>query len=166
MIDMQTQQLICPGCDQPLNTVGDSCDTCGLDYHKAAQIIQEALVKHPSDLEGTLDPVNPRIGEYLIDLEMLTPEQLEVALREQRRLLASGQHRPLGQIMAELGIIDLKTFEYYLALQVLQLKLQLVVGRMNLAAATGRPHMVSTPIQEMKQNLLQFAAAVNEAGVK
>jgi hypothetical protein len=83
---------------------------------------------------------------------------LEIALKEQRHQLAQGEHIPLGQIMSDLGFIDLKMFEYYLAVQVLQLKLQLIVGRLNLAEATGNPQMISTSIVDMKQQLLQFSS--------
>lgn len=46
------------------------------------------------------------LGEILISLGVLTKEQLDMALKEQKELDAKGkEHKPVGQILLEHGFI-------------------------------------------------------------
>lgn len=47
------------------------------------------------------------LGEILISLGVLTPEQLDIALKEQQEIDAQGkEHKPVGQILLEHGFIS------------------------------------------------------------
>ena len=47
----------------------------------------------------------PRLGKYLLDYKFITPEQLKAALLAQRKAMASGQSKRLGDILLEQGAI-------------------------------------------------------------
>ncbi|MCG6536926.1 MAG: hypothetical protein L7F78_20020 [Syntrophales bacterium LBB04] len=50
--------------------------------------------------------IRKRIGEILIDLKVITPEQLEEALEKQRELRKEGVRKPLATLLVELGYIS------------------------------------------------------------
>jgi len=50
--------------------------------------------------------IRKRIGEILIDLNVITPEQLEGALEKQRDLRKKGDRKPLATLLVELGYIS------------------------------------------------------------
>ena len=50
-----------------------------------------------------------RLGELLINEGILTQEQLEKALAEQKKLKEKGQYRKLGELLVDLGFVDEKT---------------------------------------------------------
>lgn len=157
---MVTSALFCPGCDQLIDPAGRTCAACGLEFQTARQLIEQALKPGERNVEIALPPVSPRIGEYLVEMTVLTSEQLEETLREQRTQMAAGARKQLGEIMVEKGFIEAKTVDYYLALHALQLKLQLIVGLMNHSITTDRHQKISDPIREMKETLLRFVAVV------
>ena len=69
------------------------------------EILQEIGVPQEKVVKA-LDHLNKRrrIGEVLLDLEVVTPEQLERALAHQKRgRIHQGIHRPLGILLVELG---------------------------------------------------------------
>ena len=51
-----------------------------------------------------------RIGETLIDLEIINPEQLETALRRQKELQKQGIRKPLGTVVLELGFTNYENY--------------------------------------------------------
>jgi signal transduction histidine kinase len=63
----------------------------------------------------------PRIGEYLIEQGLLTPEQLELALKRQRELRDQGQHRLTGEILVEMALIDREVLDTNINIQIIAL---------------------------------------------
>lgn len=51
------------------------------------------------------------LGEFLVDQELITPQQLELALAEQLRLDQKGQRLSLGQILVRLNMISVAAIE-------------------------------------------------------
>ena len=51
------------------------------------------------------------IGQILIDLGVITPEELEKALEKQKQLKEKGKYKPLGMLLVETGYT---TYEVYL----------------------------------------------------
>jgi len=51
---------------------------------------------------------NIRLGEFLISRNIITKEQLEKALEEQKKLKKIGKYKKLGEILVELGFADEK----------------------------------------------------------
>ncbi len=62
-----------------------------------------------TDLKQPLTPeiLVPRLGDYLIEQKLITPDQLTYALQQQSAIRKTQTEVPLlGQVMVELGIID------------------------------------------------------------
>ena len=51
-----------------------------------------------------------RIGEILVDLLIITPQQLENALQKQRELQKQGTRKPLGAIVLEMGYANYDSY--------------------------------------------------------
>ncbi|GAB4527077.1 MAG: hypothetical protein Fur0018_12550 [Anaerolineales bacterium] len=72
-------------------------------------------------------PVSPeilvsRLGDYLIEKKLLTPEQLQRALDYQKANAIAGNPRLLGQILVELKFIDRSTLDQVITEQILKLQ--------------------------------------------
>ncbi len=155
---MNSEKLYCPGCDQVIDQSKSACSACGLEFQLAGHLIEQALMHGDRDTEIALPLVSPRIGEYLVEMNLLTLQQLNETLQEQRDQMAEGRRQQLGHIMVEKGFITAQTVDYYVALHALHLKLQLIVGLMNHSITTNNRQNIPEPIRELKQTLLQFAA--------
>jgi len=58
-----------------------------------------------------------RLGELLISEGIITEEQLQKALEEQKKLKASGQYKKLGELLVDLGFVEEKTILQILSRQ-------------------------------------------------
>jgi hypothetical protein len=54
----------------------------------------------------------PRLGQYLLDYQFITAEQLRAALKVQRASIASGRPRRLGDILLEQGALASERLEF------------------------------------------------------
>ena len=72
------------------------------------QILTEMGLVSQEKINKVLDAFSKRkrIGETLIDLEIITPEQLETALQKQKELQKQGVRKPLGMVVLELGLTN------------------------------------------------------------
>jgi hypothetical protein len=72
------------------------------------QILIEMGMVSQEKVNKVLDAFSKRkrIGETLIDLEIINPEQLETALRKQKELQKQGVRKPLGMVVLELGFTN------------------------------------------------------------
>jgi len=72
------------------------------------QILIEMGLVSQEKINKVLDAFSKRkrIGETLIDLEIITPEQLETALQKQKELQKQGVRKPLGMVVLELGFTN------------------------------------------------------------
>jgi hypothetical protein len=80
-------------------------------------------------INETLDYLNKRkkIGDILIDLKFITPEDLERALKEQKIIQSMiGIRRPLGILLFEMGLIKyedyMRTLSKHFVLQIVSLE--------------------------------------------
>ncbi len=64
----------------------------------------------------------PRLGHYLVEKGLIKSEDLLRALEYQARLRAQGEDRLIGQVLIDLGIIDIDTREAIITEQLQQLK--------------------------------------------
>ncbi len=69
------------------------------------QILIEMALVSQEDLNKLLNAFDKRkrIGEVLIDLQVITPHQLTEALRKQREMIRRGNRKALGTVVLELG---------------------------------------------------------------
>jgi hypothetical protein len=76
------------------------------------QILTEMGLVSQEKINKVLDAFNKRkrIGETLIDLEIITTEQLETALQKQKELQTQGVRKPLGTVVLELGFSNYDSY--------------------------------------------------------
>ena len=98
-----------------------------------------------------------RLGELLINEGILTNEQLNKALEEQKKLKSEGKYKKLGELLVELGFVDEKTI-----LQILSRQLE--IDFVDLYAEKIDYDLLSSfPISMLEENLvLPFKVDENE----
>lgn len=64
----------------------------------------------------------PRLGEYLVERGLVTPQQLQQALEQQTRLRDLGEARPLGYILVEMGALSREDLDAATTEQLIQLR--------------------------------------------
>jgi hypothetical protein len=76
------------------------------------QILIEMGLVSQEKINKVLDTFSKRkrIGEILLDLQIITPQQLENALQKQKELLKQGIRKPLGTVVQELGYSDYDSY--------------------------------------------------------
>lgn len=67
----------------------------------------------------------PRLGEALVEKELITSSELQRALEYQKLKAASGQHRLLGRSLLDLGYIDRETLDKVIVSQIFSLHIAL-----------------------------------------
>ena len=71
-----------------------------------AEISLSRLFKEPQKMPISPELLVPKLGDYLVERDLLTAEQLVTALTMQKQLNQSGDYTLLGQILVKEGIID------------------------------------------------------------
>ena len=74
----------------------------------------------------------PRLGEQLVEMGLITAEQLSHSLGYQRQCVERGRQIPLGQAIMELGFLDRPTLDQAVAEQILRLRSALEDANHNL----------------------------------
>jgi hypothetical protein len=80
--------------------------------------LSEAVVGGPLDEDvplaepGDSERPVPRLGQYLLDYQFITAEQLRAALMVQRTSIAAGNPRRLGDILLEQGALEPERLEF------------------------------------------------------
>jgi signal transduction histidine kinase len=125
-LDHQAGQgrLDCPQCGQPLPMDARICPNCGVDLALVALLAERAYLDGLPDtapLPATPEALVPKIGEYLIEQGLLTPERLDRALRRQKELTEKGKHRLLGQTLVEMELVDRETLDRAITRQIIEL---------------------------------------------
>lgn len=75
----------------------------------------------------------PRLGDYLIEQNLITPEQLTFALQQQAAIRKTQPTTPLlGQLLVDLGILERAALDQAITEQVLQLRAALTENNLQL----------------------------------
>lgn len=85
--------------------------------------------------EVTLTPeiLVPRLGDYLVENQFITQEQLDLALQRQSEIQRMGKNAPLlGAILVDMGVIQRSEMDHAITAQVLQLRTALEEANKNL----------------------------------
>ncbi len=102
-------KIKCPNCERPMPDNARTCPNCGVDLALIALLAEHASLLRTSigaEIPAPASSVTPKIGEYLLQRQLITDDQLERALARQRELSARGEHPLLGQTLIELGFVD------------------------------------------------------------
>lgn len=105
-----------------------------------------------------------QLGEILVDLKMITTEQLQDALRQQKDLKSKGAHTLLGNLLARNGAITEKNYiealSAHFSMPVVSLKAYKVSP--NLQKAIGEQFTLNNRIVVLKNNPQKVVEAIAE----
>ena len=121
---LETKMLPCPQCKFPIPGDSRTCPNCGVDLALLALLAERSYlsgIPETAPLPDTPDAFVPRIGDYLIEKDLLTDEQLKSALERQKELADEGERRLLGQTLVEMGIVTRETIDMAITNQIIEL---------------------------------------------
>jgi signal transduction histidine kinase len=147
-------RLPCPNCGRPVSPDVLECPSCGINLALAAAISeQEVISKINSNPAIPITPeiLVPRVGELLIEREVLTQEDLQRALDFAKKPGRDGQQRLVGQALLELKLIDQETLDQVITEQILQLHTALQKSNLQLE------QRVKERTQELRTALTKLA---------
>jgi signal transduction histidine kinase len=131
----ETVELACPQCGGALPADAMTCPSCSVDLALVALLAERAyLAGRPGAAPITAPPeaLVPRIGEYLIEQGLLTPEQLDLALERQRELREQDESRLTGEILVDMGFVDREVLDGVINRQIIALHAALQEANRNL----------------------------------
>jgi len=118
-------EVSCPRCNQIVDPQVRFCPHCGVDLAIAAVSAERDLtlaVNAPHGMPIAPEILVPRIGEYLTERGLLSPEDLQIALQRHRALAEEGHPSLIGQVLLELGFVDRETLDQIVTEQILKLQ--------------------------------------------
>lgn len=118
-------KISCPNCNRLVDPNDVECPYCGVNLALAATLAQE-LIQASSFDESTM-PISPeilipRLGDYLVEKGLISPLNLEEALKVQKASQEKGSPLLLGQALIEMGVIDQRTLDKVITEQIFQLQ--------------------------------------------
>ncbi|MBW8011374.1 MAG: hypothetical protein FVQ83_09060 [Chloroflexi bacterium] len=120
-----TSSISCPNCNQQASPSDQKCAHCGVDLALAAILVESSLSLDPQTSAGfSLSPeiLVPRLGDYLVEKELLGREKLDKALNYQKEQIKEGKSLLLGQALIKLKLIDREMLDRAVTEQILELQ--------------------------------------------
>lgn len=130
-----SSELTCPQCKGPLPGDAMTCPNCGVDLGLVALLAERAYLEGfpgAAPIPVTPEALVPRIGEFLIEQNLLTSEQLDLALKQQRKSGDETKRRLLGEILVEMNLIDREVLDTVINRQIIALHSALQEANRNL----------------------------------
>ncbi|MEK6574782.1 MAG: histidine kinase dimerization/phospho-acceptor domain-containing protein, partial [Chloroflexota bacterium] len=114
----------CPQCGTLINPSARFCSGCGIDISVITLVLEHSAA---SALEAHAAPyvpdvLVPRLGEFLINRNLITEDQLQQALKFQKEQAAHSAGKMLGETLIEMGMIARPDLERAIVAQVLDLQ--------------------------------------------
>ncbi len=100
----------------------------------------------------SLEYLIPRLGDLLVNDYLITPGQLEYALKKQAEYSANGQQMLLGQVLVKLGLVEQEMMDEMITRQIFQLKSSLEQSN----------HTLERRVEQRTAELRQALAKLNE----
>lgn len=116
--------VYCPQCEQPLPMDARLCPQCGVDLALLSLLGEKAYlegVPKYTPIDTTPAWLVPRIGEFLIEQNVISKSQLEDALRQQKARADQGENVLLGQTLIQMGFLTRETLDQALTEQIVKL---------------------------------------------
>ena len=116
--------LICPQCSYENDYQVRECKNCGIDLALAAGMAALALSSISSTSSTPMAPeiLVPRLGEILLEKNLISQEDLRKALNYQKEKQKLGENCLFGQSLLTLNIIDRESLDAVVTEQILQLQ--------------------------------------------
>jgi signal transduction histidine kinase len=118
-------QMFCPQCGQIVQGLNRYCLHCGVDL-AIAMAHAENFLMDPDEIPSgkSLSPeiLVPRIGEYFVEMGLLSEDELQSALDYQKQNEAQGHSILIGQALLALGLVEQKTLDQIVTIQILKLQ--------------------------------------------
>jgi len=152
---LETKMLPCPQCKFPIPGDSRTCPNCGVDLALLALLAERSYlsgIPETAPLPDTPDAFIPRIGDYLIEKNLLTDEELKSALERQKELADEGERRLLGQTLVEMGMVTRETIDMAITNQIIELH----------AALTDANRTLELRVSERTSELKQALARLTE----
>ncbi len=116
--------IMCPQCGTPVNPSARFCSGCGIDISVITLVLEHsaatALEAHAAPYVP--DVLVPRLGEFLINRNLITEDQLQRALKFQKEQAAHSAGKMLGETLIEMDMIARPDLERAIVAQVLDLQ--------------------------------------------
>jgi signal transduction histidine kinase len=122
--DPKLTSVPCPNCGDTLPEDEKTCPNCGVDLLLMTLLTERAYldgIPGAAPISAAPETLIPRIGDYLLDHGLITEEQLESAVEQQKSLAEKKDHRLLGQMLIEMDYIDAETLDLAINLQIIEL---------------------------------------------
>jgi signal transduction histidine kinase len=107
----------------------------------------------------------PRMGEYIIQKELITEDQLKKALAHQQERIDGGEHYLLGQALIDLNMLDRDTLDQVVTEQIIQLRNALQSSNHNLEQRvkerTSELNEALQRLSELNQMKANFVANIS-----
>jgi len=132
---MSETALLCPQCGTPINSAARYCSGCGIDISVITLLLEHAaaVMTESHALPIGSEVLVPRLGEFLINRNLITEAQLQQALHFQKDNASQGAGKMLGETLVELGLISRPDLERAIVAQVLDLQAALQASNRQLA---------------------------------
>ena len=120
-----SEALSCPSCHQLVHMHGRYCPHCQADMALSAVVVEPKLdialeIENVPPLN--LEVLVPRLGQYLLEQNLIQPIELQNALKYQQELTNAGDDTFLGQVLIRMGYLDQKTLDYVITQKIFELK--------------------------------------------
>jgi signal transduction histidine kinase len=125
----------CPYCGQRLPFDSRVCPNCGLDLALVTLLAERAYaggVPSATSLGPLPTAAIPKLGAFLLEQQLVTEDQLGLALARQHEAEARGARQLLGQTLVELGYVTRETIDQAVNRQILGLHAALTASNRQL----------------------------------
>jgi signal transduction histidine kinase len=122
MVDNASAGIPCPHCGRPVDPQARYCAHCGVDLAVAAVIAEQAMTTLPEGVPLAPEVLVPRIGEYMLENQIIQAGDLQAALDFQQQCQNQGKPILLGQALLQLGIINQSILDQVITRRILQLQ--------------------------------------------
>ncbi len=107
----------------------------------------------------------PKLGDYLVERQIILPAQLVEALVLQKRRRESGENALLGDILVEAGVLDRRTLDQAITVQIMQLRNALQESNRSLeqkvALRTQELQIALNKLSELDRMKSNFIASIS-----
>ncbi len=163
--------ISCPQCEHKVDYQAHTCEHCGVDLALAALLAEYSFTADSQDSQDfkghNLAPevLVPKLGNYFIEKEILTKEELSRALVFQNRESKKGHPQLIGQTLVDLGLISKETLDLAVTEQILSLQSALQLSNEHLeqrvAERTRELEHAMTRLAELNQLKSNFIANIS-----